>query len=802
MSPDQPDILATALAALAAGLSVHPCAEDGSKAPLPWFVDGVDEAGRPKKSWLHPAGCPPDEALVRRWYGPRRGLGLRCGSESNGLEITEFDDPDVYASFREAAQACGLGELLELIEAGYLESSPAGGVHLAYYCDELRGNTKLAREPREPTEGDSRRVVTLIETRGDNGYIVIAPSGGPVHRSGRPYVLLRGSLGTIATITGEERDALWALARTFDRMPRPAPAEPRPKGRPPADGKLRPGDDFNQRASWDDILGDAKWTAVYRRGETTYWRRPGKDRGVSATTNHHGSGLLWVFSGSTEFEAERSYSKLGAYALLRHGGNYDEAARALRKEGYGSPHEPRDGRPERGPGGGGEAPAVIGMTPTTGGDGDGDGGEVVDLWPRIDFRAFHGIAGELAWAADPHTEADPIAVLVQVLIGFANAVGRGPHWRAGATAHYLSMFAALVGPTAAGRKGSSWDVAHYFLDQVDEDWSRHRIGSGLSSGEGLIHQVRDRVVKLEQDKEVVVDPGVADKRLLMLESELGRTLRVMAREGSTLSSVLRQAWDCPATISSATKNNSLRATEAFVSIVGHITRTELTALLARTDAANGLANRFAWFCVRRSKELPEGGEFHSVDWAPAVARLRERFHHARSVMLMRRDDEARAAWNAVYGDLTAGKPGLLGSVLGRAEPQVMRFACIYALLDGSACVRLAHLEAALALWEYAEASARFVFGDSLADPKADKLLAALKASPAGLTRTQITADVFKGHLKGAELAASLQELLSLGLIHRVVAPTGRPGRAPEVWRAGRDYAPAEPGIINLVPGGI
>ena len=137
--------------------------------------------------------------------------------------------------------------------------------------------------------------------------------------------------------------------------------------------------------------------------------------------------------------------------------------------------------------------------------------------------------------------------------------------------------------------------------------------------------------------------------------------------------------------------------------------------------------------------------------------------------------------------MTRGKLGLLGSMLARAEPQVMRIACLYALLDQSTSVCGEHLAAALALWDYAEASARFIFGDSLADPHAEKLIAALRESPAGLTRTAITTDVFNGHLKKDVLTPLLSELLGHGLIHRCTRDTGRSGPKTEIWRYGRDY---------------
>ena len=83
------------------------------------------------------------------------------------------------------------------------------------------------------------------------------------------------------------------------------------------------------------------WTNVYTRDGTTYWRRPGKDIGISATTNFGGADLLYVFSSSTQFEAEKSYTRFGAYAVLNHGGDFHAAARALAQQGYGQKAAPK-----------------------------------------------------------------------------------------------------------------------------------------------------------------------------------------------------------------------------------------------------------------------------------------------------------------------------------------------------------------------------------------------------------------------------------------------------------------------------
>ena len=114
------------------------------------------------------------------------------------------------------------------------------------------------------------------------------------------------------------------------------------------------------------------------------------------------------------------------------------------------------------------------------------------------------------------------------------------------------------------------------------------------------------MIKIKDGKEEIVDPGVSDKRFMALEAELSGLLKVMERPGNTISPLFRKAWD-GGDLQTLTRSNTLKATGAHVSSIGHITIEELRSRLTQTDAANGFANRFLFFLVRRSKELPMGG---------------------------------------------------------------------------------------------------------------------------------------------------------------------------------------------------
>lgn len=406
-------------------------------------------------------------------------------------------------------------------------------------------------------------------------------------------------------------------------------------------------------------------------------------------------------------------------------------------------------------------------------------------WPRLHDDAYQGVLGEIVKTIEPHTEADPVAVLFTAITVFGNIIGRSPHFQIEGDHHHTNLFCALVGDSSRGRKGTSLSRTLSLFSTADSNWYLECRSSGLSSGEGLIHAVRDPVTEIQvvskKDEApttqlFVKDPGVEDKRLLVVESEFAQTLKVMRREGNTLSPVIRQAWD-NGRLQVLTKMNSSKATDAHISILAHITRAELVAQMGSTDYLNGFANRFLWVRVRRSKLLPDGGACFNV--APFQRRLSEGIAKARRVQTVTRSRDARDLWFSVYPELTAESPGTLGAVVGRGEAQALRLSMIYALIEGSSVIEESHLRAALAAWRYCVTSARGIFPNTApADPLDGKLLAAIQSQP-GINRRGLH-KVTGGNAKASELAQSLARLRDAGLAH-VVTRVSTGGRNAEQW---------------------
>jgi hypothetical protein len=396
-------------------------------------------------------------------------------------------------------------------------------------------------------------------------------------------------------------------------------------------------------------------------------------------------------------------------------------------------------------------------------------------WPAPPTkRAFYGLAGDVVRLIEPTTEADPVALLVQLLVLFGNVIGLKAHARVGAARHHANLFCVLVGQTSRARKGTALAEIIEFFEAVDRPWLDDRLNTGLSSGEGLIHAVRDPMTVGKK-----TDPGVIDKRLLAVEPEFAAVLKVARREGNTVSPVIRNAWD-GGHLQILNKNSPAKATGAHVSIIGHITREELIRNFTETEGNNGFANRFLWVCVKRSRALPFGGKVDVRAAIPLRTRIRKAVKFSHDVGHITFSEKCKALWALKYNELTADVPGMLGAVTSRGEAQVLRLSLIYALLDHSMEVKVKHLRAAFALWRYCEDSARHIFGDSTGDFIADRILTALRNARKGLTLTQIR-NLFKRNRSHNEITRALGILVENGLARSVRETTK--GRTAQRWFA-------------------
>jgi hypothetical protein len=409
-------------------------------------------------------------------------------------------------------------------------------------------------------------------------------------------------------------------------------------------------------------------------------------------------------------------------------------------------------------------------------------------WPELHPNALYGLSGEFTDLATENSEADPVAVLLTFLARFGVECGPGPHLMVGDSKHYPRIFSVLVGASSKARKGTSakpvgvvFNLDELFNARSDPNTppiKTARCSPGpLSSGEGITNAVRDETkewklnTKTGHGKWIVTDPGVEDKRLFILDEEFASALSCTKREGNTLSPIIRNIWDNGA-IDPLTKTSKISATGAHIGIVTHITIAELCKMLNETETLNGFANRFLWACVRRSKLVPfpkpmDPGKLYLIQ-----DKLMEIIQTNKNIGRMVFSPQATQRWLLEYEDISKERTGLIGSVLNRAETQVLRLAMLYALLDSSAEIKSHHLDAALAIWTYCEKSVGFIFAGKSEDPTAGRILAALKNGPKSKTELH---GIFKRHKRAQGLDVALRQLISQNKIkQRKEATKGAP----------------------------
>ena len=330
---------------------------------------------RPAVRWAEFQVHTPSLGQVDEWWGNGKsyGLALICGAVSGNLEMTEVEGRactgEALTEIQNRMDELQMGELWDLLlgNRGYSEMSPSGGLHLLYRVldHEVPGNTKIAQNSGHEV---------LAETRGEGGYVIVAPTSGLCHPSGEAWTILNGEYGHLPVITWEDRCKLhralaialddtappyWTIptdtptrvestdlvptdgpthvARTSFKAPE-QPATPWPASTNQGVAGLSPGDHFEAVTSWEEILEPHGWRDVGRRGTERLWVRPGKDprEGHSATTGYaEDRDRFYCFSTSTIFPAEQSLTKFAVHTILNFGGNFQLAAADLARQSYG-----------------------------------------------------------------------------------------------------------------------------------------------------------------------------------------------------------------------------------------------------------------------------------------------------------------------------------------------------------------------------------------------------------------------------------------------------------------------------------
>jgi hypothetical protein len=399
---------------------------------------------------------------------------------------------------------------------------------------------------------------------------------------------------------------------------------------------------------------------------------------------------------------------------------------------------------------------------------------VIDLAPRLrrdgfpvaDEAMFYGLAGRVVEAMDPYTEAGRVPVLASFLTGYAAMAGRTGYFVVGATRHYPLIWTLLVGGTSLGMKGTAWNTAVPFLATVDHGFLVGNVLRGLSSGEGLIDQVRDETVNAKGE---VAKPGVTDKRLLLVLGEFRRVMAQMKRDTNTLADVLREAWDCPAVLTVPNReDNALTASAPHIGITAHVTPGEFRTKVDPAELAGGSLNRFLFIAARQSKDINDERCLPEAERDTLGAAIQASLAAARrgGQRLFRRTPEAQRLYAEAApllknptGARTEDDEGRVATVVTRGRPHVLRLALVYALLDEADVIDAPHMHAALALWRYSVDSALWLFRETPVEVDLTRLREFIDtAGPAGRGRTEISVDLFARHKSSDQLNELISQL--------------------------------------------
>jgi hypothetical protein len=330
-------------------------------------------------------------------------------------------------------------------------------------------------------------------------------------------------------------------------------------------------------------------------------------------------------------------------------------------------------------------------------------------WPTLHDDARIGIVDDLWRLVEHETEADPVGIVVSFLAAYGNLAGVGPKMRVGATIHRPVLNVIKVGATSKARKGTGQDLVDQVMQKADSTWDE-RVVSGHQSGEAIIADLND---------------GPADKRRFIVEGEFSRLIKTAGRSGNVLSDVVRNMWDGKP-LHRRLAAGPQTARDYVVSIVADITDAELGVLFSEVDVLSGFGNRFLWVRVDRNAVLPDGGNLKPGDFDAISKSVNEAAIAVSDVDTMERDDAAAERWDTWYrANAQVRKSGLYDAVTARDEAQVLRLSMIYALLDGQAVIESRHIDAAIAIWNYADESARGLFGARTGDKDVDRLAEAL-----------------------------------------------------------------------------
>jgi hypothetical protein len=404
---------------------------------------------------------------------------------------------------------------------------------------------------------------------------------------------------------------------------------------------------------------------------------------------------------------------------------------------------------------------------------------VSSIRPTLGDEALIGLPGLVVRTIEPHTEADPVALLLHFLTMFGNAVGNGPYIQLGPDQHPARLFSVIVGDAAQGRKGTAGSEIKRLMRDADSKWYKRALTNGLQSAEAIVD---------------AVDDDNKSNELMVYYTEFGGLLSAIKLRAN-LSDIIKQSYDGDILkVRTKHKSGNRTASHAHVSVMGHVTPAILSERLSDTEIASGFGNRFLFATVDKSKLISRPDPISDEDFDELANKIDEalswvrrwtfegvdpisatlyRFFEVRPKREMHLSDRAWNLWDTMYEELSAKRPGIVGLLSGRASTNVIRLAVTYAIADQSTVVDIQHLKAGKAVWDYCEASIASIFSGITGDYYVDKVLRALEDAPEQtLTRSAIWA-MFGRHHNASWIDGVVKRLMETKLVDmHTIPPTG------------------------------
>jgi hypothetical protein len=372
--------------------------------------------------------------------------------------------------------------------------------------------------------------------------------------------------------------------------------------------------------------------------------------------------------------------------------------------------------------------------------------------------AYCGIAGRHLRNVENNSEAHPSGILTLFLSGFGSIIGMGAHMRVEDNLHYPMVNVIVTGQSSRSRKDTAMGRALRPLKMADPVWGTQRIRQGFSSGEAVASYF-ERIYKLN-----------GSLRLFVTDTEFKSTLTICGREGNTLSEMYRHMFNGdPLEVNVKKSKDVISVPYSCGTSAGLITKTELLEVLKDSELASGFVNRYLTILVHRVRKISRPVRMTDpaalCERDAIVTQLQEviRWIEGRKEEVdlngtkgikMTWGEEAGHAWDKFYNDLGDDD----AEYLTRAEVFVMRISMIYALLDMSDVIRIEHLNAALAVWRYAEQSSHLIYGN----PQPSNVVKLMnRALAAGYVKRGAVHCLFQRHMPADGLDWVMEEAAKL-----------------------------------------